>query len=58
MPWIPKAEKLITIIKTFIEKTCIPQRHISEMENGKRVIGRKIARLFGEAFNIDYRFFL
>ena len=40
------------------EKTGIPQRHISEMENGKRVIGRKIARLLSEALNIDYRIFL
>ena len=40
------------------EKTGIPQRHISGMENGKRVIGQKIARLFGEALNIDYRVFL
>ena len=40
------------------EKTGIPQRHISEMENGKRVIGRKIARLLSDAINIDYRVFL
>ncbi|MFH2046072.1 MAG: helix-turn-helix transcriptional regulator [Pseudomonadota bacterium] len=37
------------------ELTGIPQRHISEMENGKRVIGRKNARLFGDALKIDYR---
>ena len=40
------------------EKTVIPQNYISEMENGKRVIGRKIARLLSEALNIDYRVFL
>ena len=40
------------------EKTGIPQRHISEMENGKRVIGRKIARLLSDALNIDYQVFL
>jgi len=35
--------------------TGIPQRHISEMETGKRAIGRKNARLLGDALNIDYR---
>lgn len=40
------------------EKTGIPQRHISEMENGKRTIGKKSARLFGDALDIDYRIFL
>ena len=40
------------------EMTGIPQRHISEMENGKRAIGKKNARLFAEALNIDYRIFL
>ena len=29
------------------EKTGIPRRHISEMENGKRPIGKKNARLLG-----------
>lgn len=40
------------------ELTNIPQRHISEMENGKRPIGKKIAKLFAEALNVDYRIFL
>lgn len=40
------------------EKTGIPQRHISEMERGKRTIGKKNAKLFGEALNINYRIFL
>jgi DNA-binding XRE family transcriptional regulator len=35
--------------------TGIPQRHISEMENGKRAIGRKNARTLGEVLKIDYR---
>ncbi|MDY6905578.1 MAG: helix-turn-helix transcriptional regulator [Thermodesulfobacteriota bacterium] len=38
--------------------TGIPQRHISEMENGKRTIGRKNARLLADALNIDYRVFM
>lgn len=40
------------------ELTKIPQRHISEMENGKRPIGKKNAKLFAEALNTDYRIFL
>ncbi len=40
------------------EKTSIPQRHISEMENGKRPIGKEIARRLAAALNTDYRAFL
>ena len=40
------------------EKTGIPQRHISEMEHGKRTIGKKNAKLFAAALNTDYRVFL
>ncbi|WP_027367657.1 helix-turn-helix domain-containing protein [Desulfocurvibacter africanus] len=39
-------------------KTGIPQRHISEMENAKRPIGRENARKLGEALNVSYRIFL
>ena len=40
------------------EKTGIPQRHISEMERGKRPIGKKNAKLFASVLNINYRVFL
>lgn len=40
------------------EKSGIPQRHISEMENGKRSIGKENARRLGTALNADYRAFL
>ena len=40
------------------QKTGIPQRHISEMENGKRSIGKKTAKLLAEILKTDYRFFL
>lgn len=40
------------------EKTGIPARHLSEMENGKRPIGKKIAKILGEALNVDPRRFL
>jgi len=40
------------------ELTGIPQRHISEMENGKRPIGKERAKVIAEALNTDYRVFL
>jgi len=40
------------------ERTGIPQRHISEMETGKRSIGKARARVLGEALNVSYRMFL
>jgi hypothetical protein len=36
----------------------IPQRHISEMENGKRPIGKKNAKVLAAILNADYRAFL
>ncbi len=36
----------------------IPQRHISEMENAKRSIGKEMAKKLGAALNIGYRVFL
>lgn len=36
----------------------IPQRHISEMENGKRPIGKKNAKILAEILGADYRAFL
>jgi transcriptional regulator with XRE-family HTH domain len=40
------------------ERTGIPRRHISEMENGKRSIGKSNARKLAEALNIDPRILL
>lgn len=40
------------------ERTGIPRRHISEMENGKRPIGKSNARKLAEALNIDPRMLL
>lgn len=39
-------------------KSGIPQRHISEMENGKRPIGKKNARTFAEILGVGYKVFL
>ena len=40
------------------EKIGIPQRHLSEMENGKRPIGKKMAIRFAAVLGVDYRVFL
>ena len=36
----------------------IPQRHISEMENNKRPIGKETAKRLAAVLNVDYRVFL
>jgi DNA-binding XRE family transcriptional regulator len=41
--------------KQLAELTGIPQHHISEMENGKRSIGKERAKRFAEALHCDYR---
>ena len=38
--------------------TGIPRRHISDMENGRRPIGKQNAIKLGNALNINYRLFL
>lgn len=40
------------------ELTGIPQRHISEMATGKRVIGKELAKRLGKALLADYQVFL
>lgn len=40
------------------EATGIVRRHISEMENGKRTIGKENAKKLAEALHVDYRMFL
>lgn len=40
------------------ELSGIPQRHISEMERGKRPIGKESAKKLATALNTDYRVFL
>ncbi len=39
-------------------QTGIPQRHISEMEHGKRPIGKESARKLAKALNCNYRMLL
>jgi len=38
--------------------TGIPQRHISEMEHGKRAIGKERAKKLTVVLKIDYHVFL
>lgn len=40
------------------QMTGIPHRHISEMENGKRTIGKAHAKLLAKALNVSYVVFL
>ena len=44
--------------RALAEITGIPQRHLSEMENGKRPIGRDNARKLALALETDFRAFL
>ncbi|MDR1310921.1 MAG: helix-turn-helix transcriptional regulator [Burkholderiaceae bacterium] len=39
-------------------RTGIPRRHISEMENGKRLIGKNNARKLAKVLNVDSRLLL
>jgi DNA-binding XRE family transcriptional regulator len=38
--------------------TGIPRRHISEMENGRRTIGKQRAKVLADALQADYRMLL
>ena len=44
--------------KRLSELTGIPQGHISEMENGKRPIGEKRAKILAKVLNVGYKIFL
>ena len=44
--------------KALSELTGIPRRHISEMENNKRPIGKITAKKFANVLDVDYRVFL
>ena len=45
-------------LKQLAELTGISQHHLSEMENGKRPIGKDTARKLAAALKVDYRVFL
>ena len=44
--------------KKLSELTGIPQSHISAMENGKRAIGKKRAKILAKVLNVGYKIFL
>ena len=50
--------KLELTQKELADALGIPQNHISEMENGKRPIGKVMALRLGKFFKTDYRKFL
>ena len=44
--------------KQLSEKTGIPARHLSEMENSKRPIGKAMAKRLAECLGVGYKVFL
>lgn len=44
--------------KALAEQIGVKPHHISEMEHGKRPIGKKMAHKLAKVFDIDYRVFL
>ena len=44
--------------KELAEEIGVSQHHISEMENGKRSIGKEMAKKLARFFQTDYRVFL
>jgi transcriptional regulator with XRE-family HTH domain len=44
--------------KQLAEQIGVAQHHISEMENGKRTVGKEMAKKLSEVLNVDYRVFL
>lgn len=43
---------------TLAKKLAIHQTHVSQMEHGKRVIGKKMAQKLAKIFKTDYKLFL
>ncbi len=69
LPPIPEAERPGRMLRAARSKegvtqsqlarmTGIPQRHISEMEHGKRSIGKERAKQLAEVLKVDYRVLL
>lgn len=44
--------------KELADKLAVKPHHISEMENGKRTIGKAMAKRLSQVLNVDYRVFL
>jgi transcriptional regulator with XRE-family HTH domain len=42
----------------FAAKLGITQANLSKMENGRRPIGKAMAKRIGKMFRVDYRYFL
>jgi ribosome-binding protein aMBF1 (putative translation factor) len=44
--------------KQLAESLGVKPHHVSEMEHGKRSVGKEMARRLGKVFKVDYRVFL
>jgi plasmid maintenance system antidote protein VapI len=44
--------------KELADRLGVRQHHLSEMENGKRAIGKVVAKRLAKVLNCDYRVFL
>ena len=44
--------------KQLADKLGIPQSHVSEMEHGKRPIGKRMAQRLGKVLKVSYKVFL
>ena len=44
--------------KQLAEKLFIHQHHLSEMENGKRPIGKEMAKKLADILNVNWKIFL
>lgn len=44
--------------KQLADQIGVAQHHISEMENGKRSVGREMAKKLADVLKVDYRVFL
>lgn len=42
----------------FAKKILVTQSNLSNMENGRRPIGKIVAKRIGKIFDVDYRYFL
>jgi DNA-binding XRE family transcriptional regulator len=42
----------------FAKKLAISQTNLSAMENGKRIMGKELAKRVADLFGLDYRIFL
>lgn len=52
-----RAKESLTQVQ-FSQKIGVTQANLSAMENGRRIIGKEIAKRIAKKFGVDYRIFL